>query len=144
MIVFHLSLCLMFFGVNSEELKLQSSDQKILVTNIKSKNGRLLIGWYNSEKSFNEKNNPVYKKIVDVGKQSEISVVFENIPPGKYAVSMFLDENGNSKMDTNFMGIPKEQYGFSNNVLPATRAANFKEASFDVTEKLREISIRLK
>lgn len=134
----------MFLGAAADEVEAQNSDQKILVTNIKSKNGRLLIGWYNSEKSYNEKNNPLYKKIVDVGKQSEVSVVFENVPPGKYAVSMFLDENGNNKMDTNFMGIPKEQYGFSNNVLPATRAANFKEASFEITQKPTEISIRLK
>ena len=134
----------MFLGAAADEVEAQNSDQKIRVTNIKSKNGRLLIGWYNSEKRYNEKNNPLYKKIVDVGKQSEVSVVFENVPPGKYAVSMFLDENGNNKMDTNFMGIPKEQYGFSNNVLPATRAANFKEASFEITQKPTEISIRLK
>ena len=134
----------MFLGAAADEVEAQNSDQKIRVTNIKSKNGRLLIGWYNSEKRYNEKNNPLYKKIVDLGKQSEVSVVFENVPPGKYAVSMFLDENGNNKMDTNFMGIPKEQYGFSNNVLPATRAANFKEASFEITQKPTEISIRLK
>ena len=36
-----------------------------------------------------------------------------NLPTGKYLVSIYLDENLNNKMDYNFIGIPKEQYGFS-------------------------------
>ncbi len=41
---------------------------------------------------------------------------FENIPAGTYAVGVIHDENGNHKFDTNFMGIPKEVYGTTNNV----------------------------
>ena len=37
------------------------------------------------------------------------------IPPGTYAIGVYIDENDNEKLDTNFLGIPKEQYGFSNN-----------------------------
>jgi len=34
---------------------------------------------------------------------------------GKYAVSVFHDENSNGKLDTNFLGIPREGVGASNN-----------------------------
>jgi len=122
----------------------QASSHTISISNIKAKRGNLMIGWYNSEASYNERNNPIFKKLVTVNQQKEVTVVFEKIPAGKYAISMFLDENGNKEMDTNFLGIPKEQYGFSNNVLPATRAANFDEASFDVKDNPSTISIRLK
>ena len=42
--------------------------------------------------------------------------VFENLPAGTYAVGVTHDENGNHQFDTNFMGIPKEAYGTTNNV----------------------------
>jgi len=122
----------------------QTSKQTVVVSNIKSNKGKLMIGWYASEVSYNERQNPIFKKKVNVDKQNQISVIFDNIPPGKYAVSIFLDENENDKMDTNFLGIPKEQYGFSNNILPATRAAHFSEAVFEIKDKSIEIPIRLK
>jgi uncharacterized protein (DUF2141 family) len=40
---------------------------------------------------------------------------FPGIPSGTYAVSAFHDENSNGKMDTNFMGIPREGVAASNN-----------------------------
>lgn len=122
----------------------QTSSQTVDISNIKSKTGNIMIGWYNSEASYNDKNNPIFKKLVPVNNQKEIAIIFDNIPAGKYAISLFLDENGNKKMDTNFLGIPKEQYGFSNNIIPATRAANFGEAVFELKDKPAKISIRLK
>ena len=41
-------------------------------------------------------------------------VVLHGIPAGKYAVQTFHDENDNRKVDRNFLGIPKEGVGFSN------------------------------
>jgi hypothetical protein len=43
-------------------------------------------------------------------------VVFSNVQPGRYAAIAFHDENGNGKPDKNFLGVPTEPYGFSNNV----------------------------
>jgi len=61
-----------------------------------------------------------------------------DIPPGTYAVKLHIDENENGKLDTNFIGIPKEQYGISNNVL----FLNFKAASF-VIDTYKKIQIDL-
>ncbi len=44
-----------------------------------------------------------------------MTVSFEDIKPGTYAINVFHDENSNKKMETNFIGIPVEGYGFSNN-----------------------------
>ena len=59
-----------------------------------------------------------------------------DIPPGTYAVKLHIDENENGKLDTNFLGIPKEQYGISNNIL----FLNFKRASF-VIDDYKKIQI---
>ena len=55
------------------------------------------------------------------------------LPHGEYAISLFVDSNGNKKIDKNFFGIPKEQYGFSNNVMGRMSAPSFDQAKFMVT-----------
>jgi uncharacterized protein (DUF2141 family) len=58
---------------------------------------------------------------------------FDRLAPGTYAAMVWHDENRNGKMDRNFMGIPQEGYGASNNVRPRFSAPGFKEASFVVS-----------
>jgi uncharacterized protein (DUF2141 family) len=57
-------------------------------------------------------------------------VVFTGIPQGVFAVMVFHDENRNGKLDKNFVGIPKEGYGASNNPAKKMRPPNFDEAKF--------------
>tara|TARA_B100000676_G_scaffold293923_1_gene331280 strand:+ start:573 stop:977 length:405 start_codon:yes stop_codon:yes gene_type:complete len=61
-----------------------------------------------------------------------------DIPPGTYAVKLHIDENENGELDTNFLGIPKEQYGISNNTL----FLNFDAASF-IIDTYKKIQIHL-
>jgi uncharacterized protein (DUF2141 family) len=69
---------------------------------------------------------------------------FTGLTQGSYAVSVGIDQNKNRKVDTNFLGIPTEQWGVSNNVRPNLRAPRFDEAAFkfDGTQDLT-ITIRV-
>ena len=55
-----------------------------------------------------------------------------DIPKGTYTIGIFVDVNLNNKMDTNFLGVPKEQYGFSNNASGFMGPPTFEAASFTV------------
>ena len=55
---------------------------------------------------------------------------FEDIPPGTYAMAVVHDENMNGKLDTNWLGLPTEGYGFSNNARAVLSAPSFSDASF--------------
>lgn len=55
-----------------------------------------------------------------------------DIPKGTYTIGIFVDVNLNNKMDTNFLGIPKEQYGFSQNAKGFMGPPSFEDASFTV------------
>lgn len=57
---------------------------------------------------------------------------FTDVADGTYAVSVLNDENGNRMVDTNFLGMPKEDWAVSNNVRPSLRAPRFDEAAFKV------------
>lgn len=55
---------------------------------------------------------------------------FAGVPAADYAITIFHDENGNGKFDSNFVGYPLEGYGFSNNVKPMFKAPDFDETKF--------------
>lgn len=69
---------------------------------------------------------------------------FKDVSPGKYVISVFKDENDNQRVDTSFLGIPKEEWGVSQNVRPTLRAPRFDEAMFVVGEESERIELDIK
>lgn len=61
-------------------------------------------------------------------------IVFNNITPGNYAVSIFYDVNENEKLDSSLFGIPEEPTGVSQNVIGKNGPPAFKDAKFIVEE----------
>jgi uncharacterized protein (DUF2141 family) len=68
---------------------------------------------------------------------------FEDLPPGTYALAVIHDENMNGKLDLNWLGIPKEGYGFSNDVKALLRAPSFSAASFQYDGGTLDLTISL-
>jgi uncharacterized protein (DUF2141 family) len=66
-----------------------------------------------------------------------------NLPPGIYAVSVYEDLNGNHKLDRNFVGIPREPVGVSNNAPARMGPPHFGECSFRLGSAAQTISISL-
>jgi uncharacterized protein (DUF2141 family) len=56
---------------------------------------------------------------------------FRNLAPGEYALVTFHDENNNGQFDRDALGLPKEEYGFSNNLKPEFEPPKFKDAAFE-------------
>lgn len=72
--------------------------------------------------------------------QGNATVTFSDLRPGPVAVAAFHDENDNGKMDTNFLGLPKEGYGFSNDPR-LMRAPRFDDARVKLGEGETRIRI---
>jgi uncharacterized protein (DUF2141 family) len=66
-----------------------------------------------------------------------------HLPPGRYAASVLHDENRSGEMNRAIGGLPLEGYGVTNNPKPKMRAANFKEATFDLPADGKELTISL-
>lgn len=73
-----------------------------------------------------------------------VSCRFSAVPAGSYAVAIGHDLNGNQRVDTNFIGLPTEQWGVSNNARPSLRAPRFDEAVFKVAADAGEVTIDIK
>jgi uncharacterized protein (DUF2141 family) len=93
--------------------------------------GKLYIGLFNRAKSFKNISETYRNMVLDIN-SSSLKVIFRNIPNGVYAISLFHDKNGNGVLDRNLFGIPIEGYGFSNNIHPLFRGANFEESKFEL------------
>ena len=75
---------------------------------------------------------------------SGVTCRFPDLAPGLYAIAVSHDLNGNRKTDTNFLGIPKEDWGVSNNIRPNLRAPTFEEAQVAVDDTgITDIRIRI-
>lgn len=112
----------------------QNSDSKtvtVQIDNIKNTKGQLVIGLYNNPESFLK--TPSKGEIIKI-KGSSATVVFKNVTSGTYAVSLFHDENSNEKLDTNFMGIPKESFASSNNAKGFMGPPKWEDAKFEVKD----------
>ena len=101
----------------------------VKITNLDGNAGKVYVALYNSETTFLEKK---YKSTISTIKDSSCEVVFENVPNGVYAISLFHDKNDNNKMDSNFLGIPKEDYGCSNNAKGFMGPPKWKDAKFKI------------
>ncbi len=72
------------------------------------------------------------------------TAVFKELEPGIYAVTAYLDKNGNGKLDKNLAGQPKEPYGFSNNARGMFGPPKFDEARFQLIAGETKIHFELK
>lgn len=113
----------------------------VMVTDLRSPNGQLLFCIFKSAEGFpGDSKFAVNSQVKRVGKVNDFQV---DLPPGKYAVAIVHDENGNGKLDTNFLGIPKEGYGASNNPKPRRRGVNYGESEFTLPATGDTISVSL-
>ena len=72
------------------------------------------------------------------------SAVFEGLEPGAYAVTVYNDRNGNREFDKNWIGMPKESWGVSNDARPRLRAPRFDEAVFELTTGPNKVTIEIR
>jgi uncharacterized protein (DUF2141 family) len=112
------------------------------VSNFLSREGTLMVAVFNDAGNFPDK-VPFKSQMVTIKAQQSLNISID-LPEGDYAITMFLDQNGNKKLDTNFLGIPKELFGFSNNPSIRTGAPNFQECEFRVKASDNKLSVKLK
>ncbi|HEX4177292.1 MAG TPA: DUF2141 domain-containing protein [Rhizomicrobium sp.] len=104
----------------------------IHVENIAPKGGILRLGLYDEARYPDDDSTPVAS--ADVPAQiGETVITLTNITPGTYAIETYQDVNSNDKMDTTWLGIPLEPFGFSHDARPHLSKPAFAQVKFVVT-----------
>lgn len=115
----------------------------VKVSGINKDGEKILAALFVSEKGFPASPEKAFKKARSTSKSGTAELVFTDVPSGIYAIALFQDSNGDEKLNTNFLGIPKEGYGVSNNVRNLFGPPSFTESSFQHTYSKTEIRIKL-
>jgi len=126
----------------------QTFKLKIEIENIEQK-GTVYLAIVHNSTSFDQDNknknvnkNRWVKSIVEVVNKNSFTKNVE-LKKGVYAISLFVDSNNNKIIDKNLLGIPTEQYGFSNNATGFLGSPSYNDASFNLINDLN-IKISLK
>ena len=103
----------------------------IHVQQMSPKGGILRLGLYDEAGYPKHDAKPIAS--ADVPAQpGRTTVTLSNIPPGTYAIQAYQDTNSNDRMDTSWLGIPQEPFGFSRDARPRLSKPGFAAAKFDV------------
>ena len=114
---------------------------EIDIVKLRSDKGGVMVALYNDASAYPGKADKAVRKAYVTIKELQAHVAFKDLAPGEYAVSIIHDENGNQKVDSNFLGIPKEGLGASNDAKGFMGPPKYKDAKFDLRSDGQKIAV---
>ncbi len=116
---------------------------QVTVENVRNDQGQLAVCVFSGSRSFPD--CAAGERIATALRPAQPGAMrFEfDLPPATMAVAVVHDENGNGTLDTNFIGIPREGVGVSNNPAPRRGPPTYAESAFILTQAGGAVSIRL-
>jgi uncharacterized protein (DUF2141 family) len=112
------------------------------VQQVSPKGGTLRLGLYD-EAHYAADDAPAVVAADVPATMGETTVTLTNVAPGTYAIETFQDVNSNGKMDTSWLGIPLEPYGFSRDAKPRLSKPSFDRVRFDVAAGVNTVTLHL-
>jgi uncharacterized protein (DUF2141 family) len=106
-----------------------AADLTIRVENILPAGGVLRLGVYDAARYPDDNSKPIASADVPAV-AGETIITLHGIAPGTYAIQTFQDVNANDKMDTSWLGLPLEPFGFSQDAKPFLSKPGFDEVKF--------------
>jgi uncharacterized protein (DUF2141 family) len=103
----------------------------IRVENVLPAGGILRLGLYDEARYPDDNAKPIAAADVPAI-AGETVITLRDIPPGVYAIQTYQDVNSNDRMDTSWIGLPMEPFGFSLDVKPFLSKPVFSEVKFTI------------
>jgi uncharacterized protein (DUF2141 family) len=121
-------LSLLLFGAPAEAARII-----VTIEGVHSSAGNVFVALYSKPDEFPD-GDYSDQHIKVKASTAPITVVFDHLAPGRYAIGAYHDENSNNRLDTNFIGYPSEGYALSNGIRAIISRPRFVDASFPVPE----------
>lgn len=110
----------------------------VTVDNVKNDKGKVVFALHTKDTFM--KGNGIMNAESEI-KEGKVTITFESVQPGEYAIMVLHDENSNNRMDYRENGMPLESYGMSNNVMSFGPPV-YDDAKFKVENENLEMNIR--
>lgn len=117
-----------------------SSEVEVEFEELENQKGSIKYLIFNDEKGYPDQVNRSYLRGEFPASQSELML---DLPDGDYSMTVIHDEDGNGKLNKNFVGLPKEGFGFSNNPRIYFGPPSYEKTRFTV-QGPRSLKIKMK
>jgi len=115
------------------------------MTGFKNDEGTAHVAFFLDARVWPDGDGSIFATAVVPIKDGQAIAVFEEVPAGPFAVSVFHDENDNGELDSAAFGIPSEPYGFSADARDLFGPPSFEEARIELAAgETKQITVRVK
>ncbi|BAZ48684.1 hypothetical protein NIES4103_12930 [Nostoc sp. NIES-4103] len=105
------------------------------IKGLRNQKGTLCFSLFSNEQGFPNRSDRAIASRCVAAKEASISATFDQLAPGNYAVAVIHDANDDGKLNTGFLGIPKEGFGFSRNPKIGIGAPSFQDTAIFVAKE---------
>ena len=132
------------FSILSIISNAQNHEIVVNIDGFKTDQGKCLLSLFNNKKGF--PSNPDKAVYITFGRiqNRKLTLILKDIAIGEYAIAVVHDENDNNKLDTNFLGMPKEGIGVSNNAKSIMGPPSYEDSKFQLKEDGLVTNIKIK
>lgn len=127
-----MKICLILISFLAISVTSFSQTITMEIDNLRNNKGQIIVAIFEDYATFQEE-TPKYDKVFSKKstKDGKLTIRF-SLPPGTYAITLVDDENKNKEMDYNFIGLPKEGFGFSDYYHSGMSKPKFHQFKFTV------------
>ena len=118
-----------------------AADLTVTVDGVQSAAGQLVLGLYIDAKTWPK--GPADYTVEVPARQGRVVYVFKDLPPGRYALTGFHDENSDGTMNYSFIGLPKEGFFFSHDLSPGLSPPGFEACAVTLADTPMAITVRI-
>lgn len=134
---------ILFFTLLSAQLIAQNNRLTVHVSALKNHRGQVIIDIFDNDTGYPMKTeNAILRKKITIPADGNVVFHIDDLEDGEYAFALIHDENKNDKLDVNFIGIPKEGAGASNNAKGLMSPPGYEDARFSFN-KSTEMTIKM-
>ena len=121
----------------------QSDRLTVKINGLKNKEGQVILDIFDTKDGYPmETDKAILRKTMAIPANGSVVFYVDDLPQGEYAFALIHDQNSNNKLDVNFLGIPKEGAGASNNAKGFMSPPSYKEAQFNFNQST-EMTIKM-
>ena len=129
------------FGILAN-VSADAADVILNISEAQSDDGSIVASLWNSEDAYLDLDARIMRVSAEI-EAGESIITLTGLKPGTYSIALYHDENSNDEMDTNFIGIPKEGWAFSNNAKGKFGPPSFEKTSFMVSTDTVQMDISM-
>lgn len=102
----------------------------VTVHGVRSAQGKVMVALYADAQTYRKE---IRRDGLELAtRPGDVRGCFTNLPPGRYGIAVYHDENGNGKLDYNLFGVPVEGYGFSRDAMGNMAPPSFEAMAVTV------------